>query len=201
MVAVRALLYRVVRGHFEHRRQRLHELDIGQPVRRLAHAGVAGGRMIEWGKTGDVPQRIVQENLLGLENSLKVYRGLQSALLDDRLMDFKTTRERELRERVSNDAKLAQQTGSAWDDVGKSQARYREIYDRYLYLESGTGFNTDLFFYARLLVRGAAERAKPNEQRLREYADSNLPKMSAGLLAATPIYPEFETLTFAFSLD
>ena len=59
------------------------------------------GRMIEWGKTGDEPQRIVQENLLGLENSLKVYRGLQSALLDDRLMDFKTTRERELRERVS----------------------------------------------------------------------------------------------------
>jgi hypothetical protein len=159
------------------------------------------GRMIEWGKTGDEPQRIVQENLLGLENSLKVYRGLQSALLDDRLMDFKTTRERELRERVSSDAKLAQQTGSAWDDVGKSQARYREIYDRYLYLESGTGFNTDLFFYARLLVRGAAERAKPNEQRLREYADSNLPKMSAGLLAATPIYPDFETLTFAFSLD
>ena len=159
------------------------------------------GRMIEWGKTGDEPQRIVQENLLGLENSLKVYRGLQSALLDDRLMDFKTTRERELRERVSSDAKLAQQTGSAWDDVGKSQARYREIYDRYLYLESGTGFNTNLFFYARLLVRGAAERAKPNEQRLREYADSNLPKMSAGLLAATPIYPEFEKLTFSFSLD
>jgi hypothetical protein len=159
------------------------------------------GRMIEWGKTGDEPQRIVQENLLGLENSLKVYRGLQSALLDDRLMEFKTTRERELRERVRNDAKLAQQTGSAWDDVGKAQARYREIYDRYLYLESGAGFNTDLFFYARLLVRGATERAKPNEQRLREYADSNLPKMSAGLLAATPIYPEFETLTFAFSLD
>ncbi|MGH6784134.1 MAG: S46 family peptidase [Sphingomicrobium sp.] len=55
------------------------------------------GRLIEWGKTGDEPKRIVQENLLGLENSLKVYRGLQSALLDDRLMDFKTTRERELR--------------------------------------------------------------------------------------------------------
>ena len=70
-----------------------------------------------------------------------------------------------------------------------------------LYLESGTGFNTKLFGYARQLVRGAAERAKPNEQRLREYADSNLPKISAGLLAATPIYPEFEKLTFSFSLD
>ena len=105
----------------------------------------------------------------------------------------KTTQERELRARVSGDAKLAQQTGTAWDDIAKAQARYREIYDRYAYLESGTGFNSKLFGYARQLVRGAAERAKPNEQRLREYADSNLPKISAGLLAATPIYPEFET--------
>jgi hypothetical protein len=159
------------------------------------------GRMIEWAKTGDEPRRIVDETLLSLENSLKVYRNLESALLDDRLMDYKATRERELRARVSGDAKLAQLTSTAWDDIAKAQARYREIYDRYLYLEAGTGFNSDLFDYARLLVRGAAERAKPNEQRLREYADSNLPKLSAGLLAATPIYPEFETLTFAFSLD
>ena len=118
------------------------------------------GRLIEWGKTGDEPQRIVQENLLGLENSLKVYRGLQSALLDDRLMDFKTTRERELRERVTSDAKLAQQTGSAWDDVAKSQARYREIYDRYLYLESGTGFNTEL---VRLCARAGARRRRARQ--------------------------------------
>jgi hypothetical protein len=38
------------------------------------------GRMIEWGTTGDEPQRIVDEELRGLENALKVYRGLQSAL-------------------------------------------------------------------------------------------------------------------------
>ena len=44
------------------------------------------GRMIEWAKTGDEPRRIVDENLLGLENNLKVYRGLQAALLDDALM-------------------------------------------------------------------------------------------------------------------
>jgi hypothetical protein len=159
------------------------------------------GRMIEWAKTGDEPRRIVGETLLSLENSLKVYRGLEGALLDDRLIDYKATKERELRAHVSGDAKLAQQTGTAWDDITKAQARYRDIYDRYAYLESGTGFNSALFGYARQLVRGAAERAKPNEQRLREYADSNLSKISAGMLAATPIYPEYETLKFAFSLD
>jgi len=159
------------------------------------------GRMIEWAKTGDEPRRIVDENLLGLENNLKVYRGLQAALLDDALMQQKTTQEHDLRTQVAADAKLAQQTGNAWDDVARAQARYRDIYDRYAYLESGVGFNSKLFAFARQLVRGAAERAKPNEQRLREYAESNLGKMSAGLLATVPIYPEYEQLTLAFSLD
>ncbi len=159
------------------------------------------GRMIQWAKTGDEPQRIVQETVLGLENALKVYRGLESALLDDALLQQKQAQERELRAKVGADAKLATQTGTAWDEIARAQARYRQIYDRYAYLENGTGFNTDLFGYARQLVRGAAERGKPNEQRLREYADSNLPKVSAGLLAARPIYSDFEELTFSFSLD
>ena len=159
------------------------------------------GRMIEWGTTGDEPKRIVDEELRGLENALKVYRGLQSALVDDRLMDSKAAAERDLRARLGADEKLASLAGTAWDDIAKAQARYRDIYDRYAYLESGTGFNSALFGYARQLVRGVAERAKPNEQRLREYADSNLSKISAGMLAATPIYPEYETLKFAFSLD
>jgi hypothetical protein len=159
------------------------------------------GRMIEWGTTGAEPQRIVDESLRGLENALKVYRGLQAALLDDRLLESKAAAERELRARLGSDQQLAQLAGTAWDDIAKAQLRYRDIYDRVQYLENGIGFNSKLFNYARLLVRGAAERPKPNEQRLREYADSNLPKVSAGVLAATPIYPEFETLTFGFSLD
>jgi hypothetical protein len=159
------------------------------------------GRMILWSTTGDEPHRIVDESLRGLENSLKVYRGLQSALLDDRLMDDKAAAERDLRARLSADTKLASLAGTAWDDIAKAQTRYRDIFDRYLFVENSAGLNSALFNYARLLVRGAAERAKPNEQRLREYADSNLPKISAGLLAATPIHPEFETLKLSFSLE
>lgn len=159
------------------------------------------GRLIQWGKTGEEPARIVSDPLQGVENSLKVYRGLQSALLDDALLARKTSQERELRERVAADAKLASTVGKAWDDAAAAQERYRQIYDRYLYLESGGGFNSLLFAYARQLVRGAAERGKSNEQRLREYAESNLPKIAAGLLAATPLYPDFEQVTLSFSLD
>jgi hypothetical protein len=159
------------------------------------------GRLIQWGKTGAEPLRIVQEPLAGYENSLKVYKGFQRALLDDGLLQHKAAQQSELRERVAADPKLAGQVGKAWDDVAAAQTRYRQIYDRYLFLESGAGFNSKLFSYARQLVRGAAERGKANELRLREYADSNLPKVAAGLLAQTPVYPEYEQLTLSFSLE
>jgi hypothetical protein len=159
------------------------------------------GRVIQWGKTGAEPNRIIQEPLQSYENSLKVYRGLQRALLDDRLMADKVARENSLRELVDANPELKAEVGSAWDDIATAQARYREIYDRYTYLETSAGFNSTLFRMARHIVRGTAEQAKPNELRLREYADSNLAKLSASLLAPTPIYPEFEKLTLSFSLD
>ncbi|HLS79874.1 MAG TPA: S46 family peptidase [Steroidobacter sp.] len=159
------------------------------------------GRLIQWGKTGEEPQRIVQDSLQSVENSLKVYRGLQRALLTPELFEHKARQEEMLRERIAADPGLAREVGDAWSDIAAAQARSRDIYDRRLYLEGGVGFNSKLFGYARTLVRGAAERSKPNEQRLREYAESNLPKVAANLLAATPIYPQFEQTTLSFSLD
>ncbi len=159
------------------------------------------GRLIQWSKTGEEPARIAGDYLQSVENSLKVYRGFQSALLDDSLFARKTSQERELRERVKSDQKLAAAVGDAWNEAAAAQERFRQIYDRYVYLEGGIGFNSKLFSYARTLVRGAAERTKSNEQRLREYADSNLPKISSSLLASTPVYPDFEQLTLSFSLD
>lgn len=159
------------------------------------------GRLIQWGKSGEEPLRIIQDTLMGYENSLKVYRGFQLALNDDALFAHKAEQEQELRTRAAANAALDSKIGSAWDDISNAEDRYRQIYDRYLFLESGSGFNTKLFTYARQLVRGAAERPKPNELRLREYADSNLPKIAGNLLATTPVHPDFEQLTLSFSLD
>lgn len=159
------------------------------------------GRLIQWGKTGEEPLRIIQDTLVSYENSLKVYRGFQLALNDDALFTKKTAQEQELRTRAAADSALDKKISSAWTDISTAEDRYRQIYDRYLFLEGGAGFNTKLFTYARQLVRGAAERPKPNELRLREYADSNLPKISAGLLASTPVHPDFEQVLLSFSLD
>lgn len=158
------------------------------------------GRLLQWTKTGDEPLRIAQDSLLSIENSLKVYRNSHRALLSDALMDEKTSQEQRLRASVAADPKL-KDIGDPWAQIARAQERYRQIYDRYLYVETNTGFNTKLFAYARWLVRGATERVKPNAERLREYADSNLPKNLKYLLSDSPVYPQFEQVTLGFSLD
>jgi len=158
------------------------------------------GRMIQWSKTGEEPLRLTQESLLSLENGLKVYRGLHRALLTDALMSQKSQQEDALREQAKADPKFAD-LGDPWAQIERAQDRYREIFDRYAYLELAHGFNSKLFSHARWLVRGAAERAKPNQDRLREYADSNLQRISTSLFNEAPIHPELEQLTLSFSLD
>lgn len=158
------------------------------------------GRMIQWSKTGAEPARIAQETLLGLENSLKVYRGLHRALLSDGLMAQKTQQEQSLRAAAKTNPQFAQ-LGDPWSQIERAQERYAQIFARYAYLELAHGFNSKLFSQARWLVRGAAERAKPNHERLREYADSNLQRITTNLYNDAPIYPQYEQLTLSFSLD
>lgn len=70
-----------------------------------------------------------------------------------------------------------------------------------MWLEGGAGFNSDLFVIARLLVRAAEERSKPNAERLREFTDARLPALRQSLAADTPIYPAFEQVRLSYSLE
>lgn len=159
------------------------------------------GRIIQWGKSGEEPLRIIQRPLQSLENSLKVYRGFQQALANDELFEYKHQGQDQLESYLSQHPDLAAEVGNPWREIALAQQRFREIFDDYLFLESAAGFNSKLFAYARQLVRGTAEREKPNEARLREYAESNLQKIENGLLAQTPVYPEYEQVTLSFSLE
>ena len=50
-------------------------------------------------------------------------------------------------------------------------------------------------------MRAAAERTKPNAERLREYTDAALPELQQQLEAPIPIHNELEELTLSFGLD
>jgi hypothetical protein len=88
-----------------------------------------------------------------------------------------------------------------WRQIEDASRRERALYLPETYIEGAAGFNSILFRYARLLLRGATERDKANTDRLREYTDSALPRIEQQLTARVPIYSEVEVLTLSFSLQ
>jgi len=167
----------------------------------LLRASELRGRLIQFAKTSPENARIAEAPLNGLENAIKVRRGQLQALLDDRLLDSKRKEEAALRAKVGADPALTAATGDAWGQITRAQVRARALYLEYAFLEQTAAFNGQLFRYARTLVRGAAERAKPNTERLREYRDAALPRVEQNLLAPVPVYPALEKLTLSFGLE
>ena len=176
----------------------LRDVDLPQ---WLLRASELRGRYIQYGKTGPEAARIVQDPLSGLENSIKVRRKLLDALHDDELMRRKREEEQALRTRIRENPQLAGKIGDPWAEIAQAQEIERAISLPYTFLEDGAGFNSRLFRYARALVRGATERAKPNTERLREYTEGALPRLVQQLKAPIPVYPELEKLTLSFSLE
>jgi hypothetical protein len=163
----------------------------------LLRASELRGRYIEYGKSSPEAHRIVENPLLYLENSLKVRRKLLDALLDERLLQKKRQEESELRVK----ARAGGMTSDPWERIAKAEQTDRELSLPYIFIEAGAGFNSKLFSYARLILRGATERQKPNADRLREYRETALPRLEQQLKAPVPVYPELENLTLSFSLE
>jgi hypothetical protein len=167
----------------------------------LLGASELRGRLIQFGKTSAAAERITRDRLNGLENNIKRNRKLLDALLDDEQMQRKRDDERDLRERVAKDSALHASVGDPWARIEDAMRVQATFLLRHTYLEDATGFNSRLFRVARTLLRGAAERDKPNADRLREYTDAALPRLEQQLAAPTPVFPELEELTMSFSLE
>ncbi len=158
------------------------------------------GRMIQYSKTSDEARRTAEAYLNSVENSIKVRRKQFDALLDDALIQNAKAKEAALQKAVSAKPGLAAASG-AWEQIAAAQEAWRNILVPYTFLEGGAGFNSQLFSHARMLVRAAAERGKPNESRLPEFTEARLPAVAQTLKADAPIYPEFEVLRLSFSLE
>jgi hypothetical protein len=172
----------------------LSELRSYLPFWLLRYAELRG-RYLQFGKTSAENLRIVADQLGSLENSIKVRRKQLDALLDDRLIATKATAETALRARAAPGA------GDPWATMQKATSREQELRVAYTFLEGNAGFNSALFRYARALVRGAAERTKPNDERLREFTEGSLAQIEQQLTAPVPIYPELEKLTLSFGFE
>ncbi|HWC62953.1 MAG TPA: S46 family peptidase [Rhizomicrobium sp.] len=174
--------------------------DVNLPETLLLFSELRG-RLLRFTEESAEHTRIANDLLFGIENSYKAYRGEEKALVDPALIAAKRRADADLKARVAKDAKLAGSIGDPWTDIAKAQTSLKALYYRYGFMEARAGFGSDLFRYARVLVRAAAERAKANGERLPEYTDSRLALLSKTLLDPEPVYPELEQVTLEFWLS
>ena len=168
--------------------------DVSLPV-TLLRASELRGRYIQFGKNNVGDERIALAPLNSLQNGIKVRRKELDALNDDAFLDQKSKAEKALR------AVAGISGPDPWQEIETALSRERVIYLPYIFIENAAGFGSALFRDARILLRAADERLKPNKDRLREFTDAELPRMQHDLFAEVPVYPEFEQLTLSFSLE
>ncbi|WP_245941903.1 S46 family peptidase [Sphingomonas gilva] len=139
--------------------------------------------------------------LAGIENSYKAQTGYWGALRNPAFAANLAEQEAELRAKVAADAALKAKVGDPWGAIEEIDEKRRQLYLDYLFLESLGGGFSELYDYAQTIVRAAAEREKPNGERLPGYTDSALPLLEKSLTDAQPIYPWLEELNLAFWLS
>jgi hypothetical protein len=150
--------------------------------------------------------RIAQERIFVLQNSQKAINGEYEGLQDMTMLTQMDAAERK-QEKAYTDKHKGEP--NPWEEVSNAMKANREVYDPltyvermrgFSYVERMRGFNFDLPGYARILLRVAEEKSKPNGDRLREYRDSALPSLEQQLLSAAPIYKNLETAILALAL-
>ena len=154
----------------------------------------------DFSKQSEENARIAEENIFGLQNSQKAITGYQSGLLDKAIMDKKAADEAKLRAAFKADPKSAGAT-DPWDEVAQAIDVQQSIYPNLTYLERLRGFSGHLSQTARVLVRAAEEKPKPNPDRMREFRDSALPSVEQQLFSTEPIYKNLETVLLTDSLS
>jgi hypothetical protein len=135
--------------------------------------------------------RRAQDELRTIENSRKVWDGRIAGLLDPALLAAKRAEEDALKRFAADRPDLG--AADAWDKIANAQNEIARIARRNNYLEA-YDLNSDLFAVARKLARAAAERTKPDGERLSEYRDARRPQFELGLFSAKPIHADFEAL-------
>jgi len=175
------------------------ERDVLYP-NRIPEIAERRGELEVFAARGPEQAREANDSLFFLENTYKVYFGRQQALLDPQFFGTKVQEEKNLRAATAADPKLAPYL-SAWDEIAQVQQARSQPFVRNSLL-TGRTFRAGLLGDAVTLVRAAAERTKPNRDRLSGYTDQALVNIQQELSAVVPVYKDLEELelTLAFTV-
>jgi len=181
--------------------------DVVLPMDQLL-ASELRGRLIRFAAESEEYAFIAMDPISSIENTYKRGRGRMAALIDSDFMAGRAEDEADFRQRAGADAALTTRVGDPWAELAAVQPSLRQLYPAMALLEGGTGVGTtpagggsQLFLWARTLVRGAQERGKPSAERLPEFADSRLAAVQSGLFAERPVYPALDQVRMEWWLS
>lgn len=152
------------------------------------------GRLVAYSQQGPNQARIASDALQNVDNSFKALWGRRNALADAEGFGRVSAVEADLQARVRRNAASQRLVGDAWEEIADAQRAYSDMFYPYQYLELRAGERSMLFAYARDIVRGVAERDKPDAERLPRYAQARLPAVARNITTARPIEPAFEQI-------
>jgi Peptidase S46 len=161
------------------------------------------GVLWQYGRAGAQQTKESQDLQFGIENAIKVFDGWLQTLNDEQFVEQKKQQDAALRQWMAATPERRAKYGDPWTDLTHAQQRAKDLRVRYLQLEAGLGLGSEqgqLFDDARTLVRAAAERTKPDGDRLPDFRDANLPAVQQQVESDVPYYPQYEENLLAWSL-
>ncbi|WNG45560.1 S46 family peptidase [Archangium minus] len=179
--------------------QLIYQRDYALPE-RLFQLAQLRGMLDEFQQRGPEYTRISNNLKFGVENSYKALVGRREALVDRDFFAKKVAEEQKLRDWVNANPERQKRYGQAWDNIAQATDTLRDMRLRGRWLEQSAGTGSDLFNYARVLVRSAQELSKPNEQRLEEFTEARKPELEQQLFSPAPVYPKLEEAVLGFYL-
>jgi hypothetical protein len=154
--------------------------------------------------------RRLRDDYFGITNNRKRYDGYLAGLLDPEVWSSLQAREQKLRDAIAGADGNIRPAIVGYDRIRKAQEEIKKNALVYAYFEmerpkttfyrAPRALYSELFKYARLLVRAADERAKQNGERLAEFRDSGRESLELNLLSTEPVYDDVEQLTLTDSL-
>ncbi len=175
------------------------ERDVNLPW-RLSMLAEQRDYLATFSQLGADQTRVAASALQGVENSFKALSGRRQALADASGFARIAAREADLQARVRRNRAAQREVGDAWGEVARAQSAYRGFFLAHQLLEARAGERSNLFAWARDIVRGAAERETADAERLPRYTEARLAAVVLGLRAERPIDRSFEQIHLEFWL-
>ena len=161
----------------------------------LSHAR---GWITEYQQRGKEQLRHSNDDLFGIENSLKALKGQHAALANASFTAQLLKDEADFRRKVVNSPKLMADYGDVWDNIAALTLKAQQQRGNLHALSDTHG--SELLSMARAIWRHPVEMAKANGDRLPEFTDARLPQLVQSVLSDAPIYKELETAKLTYGL-